>query len=222
MLRLADVLLGPAFARAPVFTTGEAAALAGVSMSVAARALGALAARGLVTRVVRGIWARPSHPDFSPYAVAPFLLGASRSTPGEPGYVSLLSALNLHGIIDQIPRTVQIVVAGQRPVLRTAVGTFAFHRLQPDLVTGYALGGQLANFDLATPTKAIFDTLYISTRRGRRFAYLPEVELLRGVSGSEMRHYIALIRSAQVRTAVIVRWHDLQARAASERHAMAG
>ncbi len=211
--RVADVLLGADMARAPVFTTGDVAYVAGVSLSTAARALATLAERAAVAPVTRGVWARPSHPNFSPYAVVPFLLGKSLvGGPGaaEPGYVSLLSALNLRGLIDQIPRTVQVVTARQRPVLRTPVGTYSFHRLQPDLVTGYEPGGRLANFELARPTKALFDTLYVSTRRGLRHAHLPELDRSPDVSDEEMRGYIALVKSAPLRTAVTERWARLR------------
>ena len=213
--RIADVLLLPQMSRAAVFTTGDVANFAGVSTSSANRALALLATRGLVTPVIRGIWARREHPNFSPYAVVPFLLGASvasRGRPATPGYVSLLSALNLHGLIDQIPRAVQIVVDSQRPTLTTPVGTFAFHRLRPDLVTGYALGGRLANFDLATPTKALFDVLYLSTRRGRRFAHLPELDRSREVHDLEMQRYIAQVRAPSIRAAIEARWEQVRGR----------
>ena len=211
--RIADVLLQDQMSRAPVFTTGDVATFAGVSTSSANRALALLATRGLVTPVIRGIWARREHPNFSPYAVVPFLLGASVASRGRPataGYVSLLSALNLHGLIDQIPRAVQIVVDSQRPTLTTPVGTFDFHRLQPDLITGYAPGGRLANFDLATPTKALFDVLYLSTRRGRRFAHLPELDRSRHVHDKEMQRYIAQVRAPSIRAAVVERWEQVR------------
>ena len=211
--RIADLFLRPAFARAPVFSTRDVAAEAQVSTSSAARALATLAERGSVTSVVRGVWARPSHPDFSPYAIVPFLLGAGVGGDGwenaEPGYLSLLSALNLHGLIDQIPRTIQIVVGAQRPAIRSPVGVYTFHRLQSDLLTGFEPGGRLANFELATPTKAVFDTLYLSTRRGRRHAYLPELDLSRLVRDTDMQRYIALIHSTSLRTAVTERWQPL-------------
>lgn len=211
--RVADALFGAEMERAPIFTTGDVAYVAGVSLSTAARALSTLAKRGAVATVTRGVWARPAHPHFSPYAVVPFLLGMSLvggPDSAEPGYVSLLSALNLRGMIDQIPRTVQVIAMRQRPVLRTPVGTYSFHRLQPDLMAGYEPGGRLANFELARPTKALFDTLYLSTRRGLRHAHLPELDRSPDVSDDEMRGYIALVRSAPLRAAVTERWEQLR------------
>lgn len=214
--RVADVLLSADFARAPVFTTRDIVTVTNISPSAVTRALGVLAKRQTITRITRGVWARPNHPDFSPYAVVPFLLGASIGTSGwhnaKPGYVSLLSALNLHGLIDQIPRTIQIVVAGQRPPVRSPVGVYTFHRMHRSLLTGSEPGGRLANFELATPTKALFDTIYISTRRGRQHAFLPELDLPRTVSDAEMRRYIALIPSIPLQIAVLNRWRLLRGR----------
>jgi predicted transcriptional regulator of viral defense system len=214
--RVADVLLSASFGRAPVFTTRDIVAATNISPSAVVRALGVLGKRKSIVQVTRGVWARPDHPDFSPYAVVPFLLGASIGTNGwqdaEPGYVSLLSALSLHGLIDQIPRTIQIIVGGQRPPVRSEVGVYTFHRMQPSLLTGYEPGGRLANFELATPTKALFDTLYISTRRGRQHAFLPELDLSRFVRDAEIRRYIALIPSVSVQTAVLNRWRHLRQR----------
>jgi hypothetical protein len=76
-------------------------------------------------------------------------------------------------------------------------------------LTGFEPGGRLANFELATPTKAVFDTLYLSTRRGRRHAYLPELDLSRLVRDTDMQRYIALIHSTSLRTAVTERWQPL-------------
>jgi predicted transcriptional regulator of viral defense system len=56
-----------------------------------------------------------------------------RATKGEKtdvrGYVSLLSALNLHGMIDQAPHVIQIVAERICPTVRTPFGTYQFHRL---------------------------------------------------------------------------------------------
>ncbi len=58
------------------------------------------------------------------------------------------------------------------------------------------------NFDIATAEKALFDTLYFSARKGRRFAFLPEVELPAGFSVLEVERWIALIHHPPLRIAV--------------------
>ncbi|MEX2582139.1 MAG: hypothetical protein WD766_02625 [Gemmatimonadota bacterium] len=193
---------------APVFTTSEVADVAGVSLPNASRDLGNLVEDGMVARVRRGLWAVPSHPDFSPYAVIPHLFGDQQE-----GYLSVLSALNLHGMIDQIPRVVQIVTTGQRSRLETPVGTFEFHQLHPALFGGFGPYRDMGNFDIATPEKALFDTLYLSARKGRRFSHLPEMEIPTGFSPALLEEWIAKVEYEPLRLAVYERWKRLDERA---------
>jgi predicted transcriptional regulator of viral defense system len=193
----------------PVFTTRAAAETAAVAVDVATRDLSRLAARGVVTRITTGVWADTRHPDFSPYAVVPHLLRVRQSR--VPGYLSLLTALNLRGMIQQIPRVFQVVVTTQRRAVKTPVGTYEFHRIRPPLFGGFEPFGQLANFDVATSAKALFDILYLSVRRSRRFSHLPELELGRDFRESELEHWIRRIPYPPVRTAVVARWLKLKA-----------
>lgn len=85
-----------------VFTTRDYATTCGTSMSSASRRLDRLAERKVLTRVTKGVWANTSHPHFHPLACVPYLLGK------EHGYVSFLSALHLHGVLSQIPRSHQV------------------------------------------------------------------------------------------------------------------
>ena len=80
----------------PVFTTREAAASAGSSMSNTIQALNHLAKQGVALKVARGIWGLDIGAQrISQYSIIPFLLPRGRA------YVSFLSALHLHGIIDR-------------------------------------------------------------------------------------------------------------------------
>ncbi len=132
--------------RSPVFTTAEAADAARISLSNASRDLAKAAERDLLTHLMRGVWAATQHPYFSAYAVVPHLFRGKES-----GYVSLLSALGVHGIIEQIPRSIQVMALRQRPKLRTPVGTFEFHKIQGSLFGGIEPYQMTRPFDLATP-----------------------------------------------------------------------
>jgi hypothetical protein len=193
--------------RSPVFTTAAVAQGAGVTLANASRDLRDLERHGIVTRVRRGLWAVPNHPDFSPYAVVPCLFANARA-----GYVSLLSALNLHGMIEQIPRVVHIISPSQRPVLRTPVGTYVFHQIGKALFGGFAAYRRTGSFDIAKPEKAVFDTLYFSARKGRRFAGLPEMELPPEFSSREMEYWIGMISDGPLKRAVHHRWAALSHR----------
>jgi hypothetical protein len=202
--KVAKVIWNELLPRSPVFNTAAVAQRAGITLSNASGGLKDLERHGMVTRIRRGLWAVPDHPDFSAYAVVPHLFTDTRA-----GYVSLLSALNLHGMIAQIARVVHIVTTSQRPALRTPVGSYAFHRIEQALFGGFTVYRRTGSFDIATPEKAVFDTLYFSARKGRRFAGLPEVELPAGFSAQELERWTALIRHEPLRTAVERRWEAL-------------
>jgi hypothetical protein len=188
----------------PVFTTARVAKLSGTSISNASRDLSGLAKQGLITRVRRGLWAVTDHPDFSPYAVVPFLFAESKS-----GYVSLLTAMNLHGMVEQIPHRVHVMTTSQRPTLKTPMATYDFHQLKSSLFGGFSPYRKTGSFEIASPEKTLFDTLYLSVRRGRRFSHLPEVHLGRNFSEAEVLRWIGRIEHSRLRTAVRSRWARL-------------
>lgn len=201
MKQVAKVIWSELMPYSPVFTTSEVAEIAGMSPSNASRDLAKLEAERMIARVRRGLWAITTHPAFSPYAVVPHLFEGD-----EEGYVSLLSALNLHGMIHQIPRVVQVVTTMQRPRLETPVGTYEFHQIQQKLFGGFGPYRSTGNFDIATPEKALFDTLYLSARKGRRFSYLPETELPDSFSPAGMEEWIARVDHEPLRIAIAERW----------------
>ena len=118
---------------------------------------------GLVRRLRRGLWALDQGID--PFAVAPFL------TAPFPAYVSFWSALSRHGMIEQIPRQISIASLDRPRRIVTSAGIYEVHRIAPELFGGYD-GSQEAGY-LATPEKALFDTVYVRTAAGSR-AFFPE------------------------------------------------
>ncbi len=189
--------------QAPVFTTAATATAAGVSRDVASRDLGLAAASGLIVRIKSGVWAMPSHPDFSPYLAVPFLVGGEQYS--DSAYISLLSALALRGMIQQMPGSIHVMVPVQRRPLSTPVARYEFHRIDRALFGGFTDFGSRVTFPLASPAKALFDTLLVSASRGKRFSHLPELHFPRDFSVREMDQWIARIRSVRLRGAVAAR-----------------
>lgn len=206
MNRIDEIIFKSIIPRAPVFRTSDVATRAQVRGDVATRALTNLANRGVLTRVTRGLWADTRHKDFSVYAVVPHLLR------GKEGYVSLLSALNLHGMIEQIPGAIHIVAAKQQRPILTSVGKYEFHQIGRELMGGHDPYGRLGLFELATPAKALFDSLYYSARKGKRFTRLPELELPKGFRHRDMNKWIKRIRHPSLRKAVDERWRVISKR----------
>jgi len=197
-----ELLTAPHFA---AFTTREFATDAEVAIATATRQLGAAADRGALVRITRGVWANPKHPDFHPLVCVPKILG------GEQGYVSFLTALHLHGVISQIPRTIQVATTGHARRLDTAVGTYELFQLAPKLMRdGVEWSQTRAPYRLASAEKALVDTLYVARHRGARFRSLPEVEL-RGLSRRRALQLAALAEDPRVTRAVAQRWAELAA-----------
>jgi predicted transcriptional regulator of viral defense system len=171
-----------------VFTTRDFARLAGVSVAAASKQLARLHRdnRSLV-QLTRGIWANTAHPHFNTLACVQVLVG------GEQGYVSFLSALHIHGAISQIPSGIQVATTGHTRKLRTPVGAFEFLQLKPDMFAhGINWSDSPQPYRIATPEKALLDTLYISTRKNRRFAKLPELNL--EDANFNLRRYTSLLK----------------------------
>lgn len=192
---------GPEFV---VFTTRDYATAQGTSMSSASRRLDSLAERKALTRVTKGVWANTSHPHFHPLACVPYLLGK------EHGYVSFLSALHLHGVLSQIPRSQQVATTGRPRVLESPVGRFEFLRIKPELMSdGIDWSDTHQPYLMASAEKALLDTLYIATRKSRRFASLPELDLDRPFRRREFERLLKqLPYPARIRSAIASRWNS--------------
>lgn len=199
----------------PVVTTDDAALALGATRSAASRTLARLAAVGLIQRIRHGLWIVDLHPvdplSLPEYLTAPF-----------PSYVSFQSALYLHGMVSQIPEVIYVASPAQTRRVKTRFGTFSIHRLTPGFFGGYVTASG-TGVRLATPEKALLDTLYLVPTRSRLFAHLPEVELPRGFDRREARRWLARIPPGPRRSAVAQRLDRIFAseRAASRPRARA-
>jgi len=155
-----------------VFTTRDYANYASLSISAASKKLARLKENKLLTRVTKGVWANTSSPYFHPISCVPCLLGKER------GYVSFLTALHFHGLISQIPKTIQIATTGHSRTLDSTVAHYEFIQVKPELMQqGITWTETQLPYSLATAEKALIDVLYIATRKNRRFISLPELTL---------------------------------------------
>ena len=181
----------------PMIRTGEAAAVLGISISNASHLLASLQDAGSVLRILPGRWSMAPQP--SPYLVASWL------TDPYPSYVSLYTALSRRGVITQVPRTIYVVSLANTKTLRTPVGTYSVHRLPPELFGGYE---ERNGERMATPEKAVFDTLYLARARGKRFSYLTEVDLPAGFRDEVLSDWAAKTQDPRVRSFVQARIAD--------------
>ena len=201
-MRLVDVLSTLASLDAPVFTTREAAARLRVPVGHASVSLARLGAAGQLVRLRRGVWALPMRVD-------PLALPECLTAPF-PAYVSLQSALYLHGMVSQIPAVTYAVTLARTRRFVTPLGTVSLHHIQPALFFGYEDAGW-AGGRLATPEKALVDFLYLTPARSRLFRALPELEWPKAFKPSVARSIVRRIEPASRRGAVARRLEALLA-----------
>ncbi len=191
-MRLLDALSMLTALDVPVFETNDAAARLGISRAHASKLLARVAAAGHLVRLRRGVWAFADRVDrlaLPMYLTAPF-----------PSYVSLQSALYLHGMVSQVPAIMYAVSLARTERIETPLATVSVHHVDPAFFFGFEPtegGGQLA-----TPEKALVDFLYLSPTRSRLFRALPEVELPARFGVRAARSIVERIPSAVRRTVV--------------------
>ncbi len=188
----------------PVFTTADAAVRLGVPNGHASVILARLAAFGHLIRLRRAVWTRPGVVDalaLPEYLTAPF-----------PAYVSLQSALYLHGMISQVPAVTYAVSLARTRRYATPLGTVSIHHVQPSFFFGFEDSGRGGR--LATPEKALVDVLYLAPARSRLFRALPELEWPRGFSVRRARALVERVEPAMRRALVVRQLDGLLARRA--------
>lgn len=177
--------------RRPVVETREVAIRLGTSTGRASQLLQSLADSGLVRRLRRGVWAL--RPDIDPVTVPPYL------TAPFPAYVSFWSGLARHGMIQQVPRQIFVASLDRTRQVKTAIGSYSIHHLAPELFGGYE-GSEERGF-MATPEKALFDTVYLRAPRGGQI-HLPELELPSKFRERELKKWTRRIARPRLRTIV--------------------
>jgi len=179
-----------AFGR-PVIETREAAALLRTTSSNASHSLRSMAESGLVRRIRHGLWALD--PGIDPWVVVPYL------TAPYPAYVSLWSAMAKHDMIEQVPAQTFATSLDRTRRIATGLGPYSIHHLAAEVFGGFE--GDSERGYVATPEKALFDTIYIRAPRGGR-AYLPELALPAEFDAAQLGDWTRRIPAAKLRTVV--------------------
>lgn len=175
----------------PIVTTREAATRLRASVSSASHVLRSMQEAGLARRLRHGLWALQL--DLDPFTVAPYL------TAPYPSYVSFWSALARHEMIEQIPRQISVASLDRTRRITTADGIYSIHHLAPELFDGYH--GSEASGYLASPEKAIFDTVYVRAARGVP-VFFPELTLPPGFDQPQLDEWAGRVATARLRTLV--------------------
>ena len=164
----------------PVIRTRDFARRFDLSDSAATHALTRLAQKGVIRKIATGVWSTTAEVDR--FAVASHMFAPNVS------YVSMRSAMNIHGMISQVPNSIEVVSTGSEGPHKTTVGAIDVHAVQGRLITGFEVKGDRK---VALPEKAAFDFLYLK----RHAELLPEVETPSRYAFSEhrLRSYADLV-----------------------------
>jgi len=183
--------------RRNVFTTRELASCCGSTVSNTTQKLNYLAQKGIILKIARGIWdIEIGNEKINPYMVLPFLLHGHRA------YVSFISALHIHGIIEQIPQGITVASTNHTRVIKTKLGTFFVHRISPSFFRGFDWYKGSGNFLIAEPEKALVDCLYLSVRKKNQFGHFPELNFPASFSFAKAQRWVNEIKDSRIRIAV--------------------
>jgi len=177
----------------PVVRTSDVAAALGESVYAASKTLARLARARLVRPIRHGLY------WIGRGAIDPNVLPEYLTDP-YPSYVSLQSALYLHGMIEQIPQVIYVVSLSRTARIRTRIGMYSVHRVVPQLFGGYDVHPSGAK--IATPEKALVDIAYLSSNKTRLFKSLPELDLPRAFRKRAAGEWIQALPSAKSRAVV--------------------
>jgi len=188
----------------PIFTSKEIAAMTGRSPASISTSLKKLQEKEIIARVIRGVWANANDPRFNLLSIVPFL------TQGHQTYISFITALHIHGIISQIPQVIYAASTMHTKVIKTPFATYSVHQISPPFFAGFNWHKGKENFLIATPEKALVDSLYLSSRRGRKFRYFPELSFSANFSFRKAREWTGLIKEERIKKYIYRKLEEME------------
>ncbi|MFA5088112.1 MAG: type IV toxin-antitoxin system AbiEi family antitoxin domain-containing protein [Candidatus Omnitrophota bacterium] len=187
----------------PVFTTHDLVAVSGKSASTIVQSLNRLQQQGLVAKVYRGVWIESGVHAPSAFDIIPYLFARQRV------YVSFITALNLYGIVDQVPQVITLASTAHTRTIRTRLGVFPVHQISPALFDGFDWYKGEGNFLIAEPEKAVVDSLYLSSRKKKQYGHFPELHFPEAFSSKKAFQWAERIPDDKIRLYVIARLKTL-------------
>lgn len=182
-----------------VLTSNDVATLLNITPSYASHTMRKLQQTGTVFRLKKSLWGLTGKLDR--FALPGYLCAPM------PTYISLHSALHIHGIIEQIPEVIYAVSTSQTHRYETEVAVVSIHHLHPDFFFGYAVSED-PMIKIATAEKALIDYLYLQPAKSKLFYALPEIDTS-ALSLDLAREYIEKIPYSKRRKMVESRFGQL-------------
>jgi len=187
-----------------VFTTHELITISGKSTSTIVQSLNRLVDQGLLVKIYRGVWTEAGENRVSAFEIIPCLF------PRQRVYVSFISALHLYGILEQIPQVVTLASTAHTNTIRTKVGTFSVHQINPAIFDGFDWYKGEGKFLIAQPEKALVDSLYLSSRKKKQFGHFPELHFPPEFSFKKAVKWVKRIPEEKIRLNVLKKLETLK------------
>lgn len=162
-------------------------------------------------KVYHGVWAEQGAQPISPFEIIPYLF------PRQRVYVSFITALHLHGILEQIPQVMTLASLSHTRTIRTQAGLFSVHQIAPAFFDGFDWYQDKGSFLIAEPEKALIDSLYLSSRRKKQFGFFPELHFPVEFSFKKAARWTDRIPEKKIRLYVLRRLKTLQEMAKKRR-----
>lgn len=177
----------------PTFLTKDAVCVLKISPNHTALILSRLEKQNTLVRLARGRWAYSNSVD-------PLLLPTILSYP-MMSYISLYTALYYHGLIEQIPSVVFAVSNGKTKSFSTPLAKISIHSISSSLFTGYTTV-EKNSLLIATPEKALFDTLYLMPAKSNLFKRLTELDIPEKFDFKLIEKWLMLIKNKSRKAAI--------------------
>jgi len=177
----------------PVLTTQDVGMILNINNPHASQLLSRLARDKSILSLKRGLWLIDK--KINPFQLVQYL------TAPFPSYLSLHTALYFHGMISQIPQIIYVATIARTQRLKTPLGHYSLHHIQPDFFFGYCEMEDSETL-MATPEKALIDYLYLAPTKTKLFHALPEIEISGKINVKKAFKMIEQIPSKRTRSLV--------------------
>lgn len=168
----------------PLFRTSDFAMAMSISNKYAYKLLKQLSENDHIYHLKRDLWGLTNQVNL--------LMVPDYLTAPMPSYISLHSALYVHGLISQIPATTYAVTTARTRQYTTPLGMVSTHNIKPELFIGYSYIPD-KYLKIATPEKALFDYFYFKPAKSKLFYGLPEVDIPSEFNWLKLREYSELV-----------------------------
>jgi predicted transcriptional regulator of viral defense system len=132
----------------------------------------------------------------------------------EPSYVSLESALNIYGMIPDIPFAVTSVALNKTKEFKTDFGLFIYRNIKPEFFFGWqetATKEEGVFYKIAKPPKAVFDYLWLNQKSfGKNFPQEERLSLRKDFDWAEFKKYTSLVKGKKFQSLIkkLENYHD--------------